>query len=189
MLNINLIKRKKYVKSDLVLFVKYEKFPIDSNEHLPTPDKNTTYCFWGIFNNDKTKVKNIFTDEVYLLGPFKTIKANNQIFKYINDYEIQTMYNIKNSTYSLKTSTSQYSYITLLNNLAINSEYESSALFDFFYASGNQIFDITYLKKFTKEFNNKINKILLEKTKQQENSLKLKNTQSKTILTQKEKDF
>lgn len=59
-------KRKYYIKEDLVFFTRESCFDVTSKYYaneLIKEDKN--YCFFGIFNKDKTKVKDILTGKVY----------------------------------------------------------------------------------------------------------------------------
>lgn len=63
-------KRNEYLKNDLWFFIKDNK--IDYLEQkLPVTDYS--YCFVGILNKDKTKVKNIITGEIY---PYNVVIIN-----------------------------------------------------------------------------------------------------------------
>lgn len=76
--------RKKWVKMDIALFsrVHYSKYcpsKVDVTDKfvakkLVRPNKD--YAFFGIYNNDKTKVKDIFTGEIYVCGDKDNTKCS-----------------------------------------------------------------------------------------------------------------
>lgn len=76
--------RKKWVKSDIELFSrihfsKYGSGEVDVTDKfvakkLVRPNKD--YVFFGIYNNDKTKVKDIFTGEIYTCGDKDNTKCS-----------------------------------------------------------------------------------------------------------------
>ncbi len=59
-------KKTAYLKNDLVFFAR-ENDPKVRLYGNPTKllKKDKNYFFVGIYNNDKTKVKNVLTDEIY----------------------------------------------------------------------------------------------------------------------------
>lgn len=184
--------RTEYVKYDLALFCRLNKDEAmwDYNaEKLIKNDKQ--YFFVGIYNNDRTKIKNVITGEVYETYGYSSNKTRINDFIYekieFSNKEITRSHN--GPFYYLEVSNKPFYDISRIISTCIKDYSGESPIYTFLKKSSNDVCSITLIKDFVSAINNRIHNAY-KKGIASHNEFKHKENKANTTkLTLKDRDF
>ena len=184
--------RTEFVKYDLSLFCRLNHDDVTwdyNSQKLIKDDKQ--YFFVGIYNNDRTKIKNIITGEIYETYGYSSnkTKINDFIFEEIN-FSYKEITRSKNvPMYYLEVSNKPFYDISRLRCTCIKDYYEESSIYTFLKKSPNSVCSINLIKNFVTAINNRIHnsyKMGIKSHNELESEIKKSNS---TKLTSKDRDF
>lgn len=151
--------RTEYVKYDLAFFCRLNQDDVTwdfNSKKLIKDDKQ--YFFVGIYNNDRTKIKNIVTGEIYETYGYSSnkTKINNYIFEEIklSNAEIERSKNVP--IYYFKVSTKSFYDISRLSHECIKDYSGESSIYTFLNKSPSCVCSISLIKNFVTAINNRI---------------------------------
>ena len=151
--------RTAYVKSDLVLFSRRTNYETawDYNAEKVI-NENMQYFFVGIYNKDKSKVKNVLTGEIFETNrySFNEVKTNNFIYERINLTTNEITNGLYSSSYYFEFSKNPYLDISRLNSELIKTSYDESPIYTFIKKSPDDTCSLILIRNLVNAINNRI---------------------------------
>lgn len=172
---------KNYYQDEILFFVRNnttETHPINAHRNIK---KNKNYIFAGIFNKDKTKIKNILTNEIF------SCKSNDYLFSWylvhLNEqyipYTITELreFWLKNNTYNLN------------NSCDLHRCLDVGCIIDCYFSPDSELISEKDLKKFLNQINNDIHDTYEQLIKQGKEDLKNSQQKDNSYLSKNEREF
>ena len=184
--------RTEYVKSDLVFFCRLNHDDVTwdfNSQKLIKDDKQ--YFFVGIYNNDKTKIKNIVTGEIYETYGYSSnkTKINDFIFKEIELSTVTIRRSNNVPMYYLEISNKNFYDISRLRCTCIKDYYSESSIYTFLKKSPNCVCSIALIKDFVTAINYRIHSSYKKGITSHNELVSRENKSNSTKLSSKDRDF
>lgn len=182
-------KRSNYLKEDLFIFSRKCDDDVSLSHNAEKfIKKDKKYCFVGIFNNNKTKVKNVLTGEIYPANFFGVTEVNGVKYQKLLTSP-QMEYESKNNWFRLKLNNIEKLDFYKLNNEIIKIYCHSETYLYEFISPFKDVCSLSFIKELVKEINNKIHENYKESIQNHKESLIRDKQLTKSKLTPKERDF
>lgn len=184
--------RTEYVKHDLALFCRLNKHETmwDYNaEKLIKKDKQ--YFFVGIYNYDRTKIKNVITGEIYETYGYSSNKTRINDFIYeeidLSNLSIRRSDNVP--FYYLEISNKPFYDISRIGSACIKDYSEESPIYTFIMKSSSDVCSTTLIKDFVNAINYRIHNKYKEGIASHNEFISKEKKSKATQLTFKDRDF